>query len=111
MSKTSLIVVLILVIVIIAWLIKTYNNFITLRERVANAKGQIAAQVESRWDAIKNLIDATKKYTKYEAETLENIITQRVTISNNSPIDQIEGSDQQLDHVLGRLLATSENYP
>ena len=28
---------------------------------VKNSMGQIAANVESRWDALKSLIDATKK--------------------------------------------------
>ena len=45
------IIVGILVVIIIGWLIAIYNQLVRLRENVRNAMGQIAAQVESRWDA------------------------------------------------------------
>src|SRR5690625_4141708 len=99
------------IIIITLWIIKTYNTFISLGERVSNAKGQIAAQVESRWDAINNLIGATKRYAKHEVETLEGVIEKRVSITGDSSIKQIEQMDEQMDNVLGRLLAISESYP
>lgn len=102
---------IVILLILVTWTIKTYNKFITLGERVSNAKGQIATQIESRWDAVRNLIEATKTYSKHEAETLENVITQRISIHPNSPIEQIEEYDQQINHVLGRLMAISENYP
>ena len=55
-----------LIAVVGAWVLSTYNGFIGLRERVENAKAQISTQIESRWDAIKSLIEATKKYSQHE---------------------------------------------
>lgn len=88
-----------------------YNRFISLAERVKNARGQIAAQIESRWDAVSNLISATKEYAQFESETLEKIVEKRTNIGDGSSIDDIEANDSQLNNIVGRLLAISESYP
>lgn len=64
---TSMIIVGVIVLILIIWTISTYNKFVTLRERVDKGKAQIAAQIESRWDAIKNLISATKNMPNMRA--------------------------------------------
>lgn len=106
-----LIIIGIVIIGIIAWGIGTYNSLVTITERVENAKAQIATQIESRWDAVKTLIDATKKYSKHEAELLENVTEKRSLIGKNTSIKDIESSEAELNNVIGRLIAVSENYP
>lgn len=101
----------IFLLIITIWLVKTYNKFIMLDERIKNGKAQIAAQVESRWDAINSLISATKNYAQYEGETLENIIDKRTSVGKDSSIREIEKNNEELGHVMSRLLAISENYP
>ena len=56
-----LLIILAIIVILVLWLISSYNRLIRLREMVKNSMGQIAANVESRWDALKSLIDATKK--------------------------------------------------
>lgn len=105
---------LFLVVVLIAlagWGIAMYNRFVTLAERVANGQAQIAAQIESRWDAVQNLISATKQYSKHESEVLESITEKRVGLDQNSSMKDIEENDTQLNNVVGRLIAISESYP
>lgn len=101
----------VVVIGIAAYGILAYNSFVTLRERVFNGKAQIAAQIESRWDAITNLISATKKYEEHEAGVLENITAQRSSLGRDSSMEEIEQNDEQLNNVVGRLIAISEAYP
>lgn len=105
------IIAIILIIAIIFWVIRTYNNFITLGERVTNGKAQIATQIESRWDAVESLINATKNYSQHEAKTLEDVTAKRINVGQNSSIDEMEKGEAQLNSVLGRLIAISENYP
>ena len=102
---------LLVVILIGAYLIMMYNSFVTLAERVDNGKAQIAAQIESRWDAVKSLISATKQYAKHESEVLENITAKRASLGQNSSMEEIEANDAQLNNVVGRLIAISESYP
>jgi|SRR5699024_1663853 len=101
----------VVLILIIFWVISVYNNFITLRERVTNGRAQIAAQIESRWDAISNLISATKQYSKHESEVLENITEKRSNLGKDSSVSELEENDAQLNNVVGRLIAISESYP
>lgn len=96
---------------VILWAISTYNLFITLGERVDNAVAQIAAQMESRWEAVKSLIDATKKYAEHEAKLLSDITESRARLGQNPSLKEIEQDSQRLDSVIGRLIAVSENYP
>lgn len=93
------------------WIVSVYNSFVTLRERVFNARAQIATQIESRWDAISNLISATKQYAQHEAEVLENVTLSRTTLGRDSTVEQLEQDETQLNNVLGRLIAVSESYP
>lgn len=105
------IILIVIVVVLGFWVMRTYNSLITLRERVDNAKAQIATQIESRWDAIKSLIEATKQYSKHEAEVLEGVTDKRASLGKNSSVEQIENSEREFNSVLGRLIAVSENYP
>jgi len=105
------IIVIIILIIIVIVTVSIYNSFVTLRERVANAKAQIAAQIESRWDAVSNLISATKQYAKHESELLESITEKRSSLGRNSSMQEIEENDAQLNNVVGRLIAISESYP
>lgn len=98
-------------VLIAGWVISVYNSLVTLRERVSNATAQIATQIESRWDALRSLIDATKEYSKYEGETLEKITESRASIGRNSSVSDIEADQSQFNNVLGRLIAVSESYP
>ncbi|HLS66284.1 MAG TPA: LemA family protein [Pseudogracilibacillus sp.] len=107
----AFIVIIIIIVAFVGWTISVYNSFITLRERVSNAKAQIAAQIESRWDAVSNLISATKQYAKHETELLENITEKRASLGRDSSMEEIEDNDAQLNNVVGRLIAISENYP
>jgi|SRR5690625_3449858 len=106
-----ILVILVIIVLFVIWTIRIYNRFITLSERVSNAKAQIATQIESRWDAVKNLISATKEYAKHESELLENITEKRTSLGQESSMDEIEENDEQLNNVVGRLIAISENYP
>lgn len=103
---------IIIVLVLIAiWAIGAYNKFINLRERVYNSRAQIATQLESRWDALKSLIQATKQYAKHEAEVLENVTASRSAIGQNSSVNELEENATKFNNVLGRLIAVAESYP
>jgi len=96
---------------LVAWVISTYNQLIRDREFVRNAMGQIAAQIESRWDAIRNMIEGTKKYADYEAGLLEKITAQRASLGREASVADVEKDNQLFGQAMGRLLAVAEAYP
>lgn len=106
-----LIILLVIAAVIIAWVVSTYNNLIRQREFVRNAMGQISAQIESRWDAIKNMIAGTKQYTDYEAKVLEEITAQRSKLGRDATVTDVEKDNKLFGQAMNQLFAVAENYP
>lgn len=107
----TLVIILIIIAIIGLWFIKSYNNFIRLREMVRNSMGQISAQIESRWDAISSIIDATKKYSSHEADVLTDITNKRSGISKASEVEDVEKDTQLFEEALKRVNIVVENYP
>ena len=104
-------IILGIVAIIIICVIAMYNNLVRLRENILNSKGQIAAQVQSRWDALTNLIKGTEIYQDYEKDALMDIVNSRNSVMKNSSIEEIEKDDKIFNSAMGRLLAVVENYP
>src|SRR5699024_7428360 len=112
MGATVLVVTAFIAIEFLAiYIMKTYNTFITLGERVRNAKAQITTQIESRYDAVKSLIEGTRRYGKDEAETLEEMIGEGAGMTQDTSIENIEQENDELKHIVGRLIAISDSYP
>lgn len=105
------VILLIIGVLVIFWGISVYNRLISSREFVRNSMGNIATQVESRWDALKNLIDATKQYAAHEAETLTGITEMRSPVNRSSDPSEIEKDDALFEQAMGRINVVVENYP
>lgn len=105
------IIVIIILALIGFWGISIYNQLISSREFVRNSMGNIAAQVESRWDAVSSLIGATKKYSSHEAETLTNITAMRSKVDRTSEPSVVEKDDSLFQQAMSQLNVVVENYP
>jgi len=104
-------IIAVILVVIIAWVVSTYNNLIKVREFVRNSMGQISAQIESRWDAIKNMIAGTKQYTDYEAKVLEEITGQRSRLGREASVTDVEKDNKLFGQAMNQLFAVAESYP
>lgn len=104
-------IILGVLVLFILYAISAYNGLVKMREMVRNAMGNIAAQVESRWDAITNLIEATKKYSEHEAGILKDLTIARANINKESKVGQVEADDNAFNSAMGRLIAVAEAYP
>lgn len=106
-----IIIAVALLLLLVVWFISTYNNLVKTEEFVNNAKGQIAVQIESRWDALTNMIQAAKKYSEYEANTLKEVIDSRSKVTSDTSVDIMEAQEGMQERLLSRLIAISEAYP
>ena len=61
------------IVILFAYLIKSYNGLVELRQRIANAFSQIDVQLQRRYDLIPNLVDTVKGAMAHERETLEAV--------------------------------------
>ncbi len=55
---------------VVAWAVAVYNRLVTLRNRIANAYGQIDVQLKRRYDLVPNLVEVARGYLQHEAATL-----------------------------------------
>ena len=95
----------------IVYIIKEYNGFIVLKNRVENQGSQIDVQLKRRADLIPNLIETTKGYANFERETLTTVTKLRNTMLNASNTDEAYQANVELNHTLARIMAISEKYP
>lgn len=112
----------VLALIVILWVIATYNRLVTLRNRYQNSFAQINVQLKRRHDLIPNLVETAKAYMAHERETLEavtqarNIATQAGSAAAAKPGDPVamkalSGAEGQLGAALGRLMLVAEAYP
>lgn len=104
-------IILAIVVLLVLYVIATYNKLVVLRNRVRDQWAQIDVQLKRRFDLIPNLVETVKGYTKHESETLENVIKARNTfLSAATPEDEMK-ADGELTKVMTKLFALSESYP
>ena len=103
--------VLIVLVLLVMFIIGTYNSLVTLRNRTRNAWSQIDVQLKRRYDLIPNLVEAVKDYMSYEQETLQRVIEARqAAVSAEGPAAQGQ-AEGVLSGALRQLFALVENYP
>ena len=104
-------IIVILVVLLIAYLVITYNGLVSLRNRIENAWAQIDVQLKRRYDLIPNLVETVKGYAAHERETLEAVIQARnAAMSAEGPHDQAE-AENMITGALRSVFALSEAYP
>ena len=101
----------IIVVVVVAWFVGTYNRLVRLRNQIQNAWHQIEVQLKRRYDLIPNLVEVVKDYMSYEQETLTKVIEARnAALSARGTASQAK-AENVLTESLKSLFAVVENYP
>ena len=112
----------ILVAALVLWAVMVFNRLAQLRNRIANAFGQIDVQLKRRYDLVANLVEVARAYLVHEAATLEAVIrarglaqgaaaTARAQPTSAADIGALALAETALGGSLGRLMAVAENYP
>ena len=105
------IILIIVLVLLVLWVINTYNKLVALRNRVKDQWAQIDVQLKRRFDLIPNLVETVKGYTKHESETLEAVIKARNTyVTAGTPEAQMK-ADGELTQAISKLFALTESYP
>ena len=100
-----------LALLVVGWLVLTYNGLVRLRNGVKNAWAQIDVQLRRRYDLIPNLVETVKGYAKHEKELFTNIAEARTKyFQANTRGDKIAAA-RGLEGMLSRLLVLREAYP
>lgn len=104
-------IILAIIVVLVIWVITSYNGLVRSRMQTKESWSQIDVQLKRRNDLIPNLIETVKSYSSYEGKTLEKIAELRAQIAQaKSPAEAMAASDQ-LTKQVSSIFAVAENYP
>jgi len=100
-------------VVLLVWVIVTYNRLVRQRNQVHASWAQIDVQLKRRYDLIPNLVETVKGYAAHEKGTLDAVVQARnsaIAAAGSSPAGRGE-AENVLTQTLGRLFALAEAYP
>jgi len=104
-------VVIVVVVLLLGFVVLTYNGLVRRRNQVDNAWGQVDVQLTRRYDLIPNLVETVKGYARHEQETFDRVTRARAEALNaEGPADRAQ-ADNALSGALKSLFAVSEAYP
>ena len=110
----ALIVLLVIaagLLLVILYVIGTYNVFVGLRNQVDNAWSQIDVQLKRRHDLIPNLVETAKGYMKHERGTFEAITNARAQAMGAKTVADAGKAEGALGDALSKFMLVVENYP
>lgn len=106
-------IVLAIAVVVVLFVIGTYNNLVTLKNQTLNGFKQIDVQLKRRHDLIPNLVESVKGEMKFEQSTLTQVIEARnkAISSVSQGVAAQSAQENVLTGALRQLFALVENYP
>lgn len=103
-------VILGLIVLVVLYLVFTYNSLIKSRNRVREADSDIDVQLKRRYELIPNLVETVKGYAKHEKELFEKVTAERAGLVKGTTGEKIQASNE-LTETLKSIFAVAENYP
>lgn len=104
-------VFVLITIVLLAWLIISYNLLVRDKIRVQAGWSDIDVQLKRRHDLIPKLVEAVKQYATYESATLTTITELRTLSQQSDKIVEISDAETALESEIRQLLLLAEAYP
>ena len=103
----SVIVILVVVLAIVYWCVKTVNDFKKKEIRIQEGISGVEVALTKRYNMLTKMLDTAKGYMTHESELFTKVIELRQGMS----IAEMNDAQQQMDALSGRLFAVAENYP
>jgi len=107
-------ILVLILLILIAWAIISYNRLVTLKNRAKEAFADIDVQLKRRYDLIPNLVETVKGYAAHEREVLEKVTearTRAMGAKESGDLKQMAEAENYLTQTLKTLFAVAENYP
>lgn len=100
-----------LIIILVSWVINTYNKLVKGRNKVKNSWSQIDVQLKRRFDLIPNIVETVKGYASHEKSIFEEFAKARKLYDTGASEGSV-GKMAEANAQLSRLIAvTVEQYP
>jgi LemA protein len=93
------------------YLVFAYNNFVKLKNLVAEGWSGIDVQLRRRADLIPNLVETVKGYASHEDKLFRDLAELRAKSIQGGSVTDTSATAQAMSAALGRLFAIAEAYP
>jgi LemA protein len=106
-------IVLAIIVIVVVFLVLTYNRLVQLRQRVKEAFSDIDVQLKRRHDLIPNLVETVKGYAAHERGVFDEVTQARagaIAAGAQGP-QQRAAAEDMLTGALRSLFAVAEAYP
>ena len=107
----SMLFLIIVAIVLVLFVIITFNKFIKRRNLVEEAWSGIDVQLKRRHNLIPNIVETVKGYSKHEKQLLEDIVLVRSNVDKAATVNERGETEIALSKSLRNLFAVAESYP
>lgn len=109
----GLIGVVVVAVLVLFFLLKTYNALVRMRNSLRNAWSDIDVQLTRRHDLVPNLVETVKGYMVHERQTLEAVTQARAQAMARGGADIATRAiaEMALGGAVGNLFAVAERYP
>ena len=101
------IVILIVVLAIVYWCIKTVNDIKKKEIRVQEGLSGVEVALTKRYNMLTIMLDTAKGYMTHESE----LFTKVIELRRGMTIAEMNDAQQQMDTLSGKIFAVAENYP
>lgn len=100
------------VVLLVLYLIATYNGLVVRRHRVANAWAQIDVQLKRRHDLVPNLVSTVRGIMQHERDVLERVVRARQqALDAGGDVPARAEAENRLGRSLRSVFAIAEAYP
>lgn len=99
------------IVVIVLWIVSTYNSLVGLRNTCKEAFSTMDVYLKKRWDLIPNLVETVKGYAKHEKGTLEEVVKLRSGAYDKMSTDEKIENNAKLSAGITKIMALAESYP
>ncbi|MEO5635430.1 MAG: LemA family protein [Candidatus Paceibacterota bacterium] len=100
-----------IIVLLVLWVIFSFNGLVTLRNRTKEAWADIEVQLKRRYDLIPNLVNTVKGYATHESSAFENVTKARAAAMGAGTLADKAGAENMLTGALKSVFAISEAYP
>ena len=106
-----MIILIAVIVIIVLYVIGTYNSLIQFRNRIENAWSQIDVQLKRRVDLVPNLVETVKGYAGHEKEVFMKVTEARTALMGARSVKDNSDANNMLTGALKTLFAVAEAYP
>ncbi len=108
----ALYILIAVIVLLLVFVLKTYNGLISMRNNLRNAWSDIDVQLTRRHDLVPNLVESVKGYMTHERQTLEAVTQARAAAMQAGGDIVSRGiAEMALGNAVGNLFAKVERYP